>query len=207
MERPWVIVGIVLTIVIILLFCVCVAVAGIAGVALYTSQQSEGSGTLFGPPTETPVVIRPTPEISTGGLGLDNVVQVSDETLVTLENTPLPINDMRDLASRLGGRGDIPLTVLPPAANLPTGIQDTFWVTDVDTNKNFQVTATSATSRIMVIFGSRMDSHMMKTICAIWLKRLKLRFTRLTRIFLAVNGRQVLMETRIYISSMLRDWA
>lgn len=142
MERPWVIVGIVLTIAVILLLCVCIAVAGIAGIALYASQQSEGSNTLFGPPTETPVVIRPTPEISTGGLGLDNVVQVSDETLATLENTPLPINDMRDLASRLGGRGDIPLTVSPPAANLTMGIQDTFWVTDVDTNKNFQITAT-----------------------------------------------------------------
>jgi hypothetical protein len=97
---------------------------------------------LFGAPTETPFVVRPTPEIITGGSGLGDFAQVSDETLVTLENMPVPINDLRDLAFRLGGVEDIPLTVSPPVAELTVGSQDNFWATDVDTNENFQVLAT-----------------------------------------------------------------
>lgn len=57
-------------------------------------------------------------------------------------NAIVPNNDPRDLAQRLEGKGNIPLTVPAPPAPLKVGAQKAFWVSNVDTNKNFQVNAT-----------------------------------------------------------------
>ncbi|MFN2197115.1 MAG: hypothetical protein ACK2UW_13435 [Anaerolineales bacterium] len=67
---------------------------------------------------------------------------VPTDTLSTLENTIVPINDLRDLARRLEGKENIPLTLEPPAAPLQVGDQQSFWVSNVDTNRNFQIDAT-----------------------------------------------------------------
>ena len=142
MERPWVTVALIVSLVVILIGCVCLAVAGVFGVAIYNGLQTNGiDGLLSGSLSATPVVIRPTPGASSGGSGLERVVQVSDETLRTLENSVVPANDLRDLAYRLEGKTNIPLTVPSSAGDLTLGTQETFWVTDVDTNESFQVTA------------------------------------------------------------------
>jgi len=142
MERPWAIVALIVSLVVIIIGCVCLAVAGVFGAAVYAGLQTNGiNGLSFGSPTETPVVVRPTPGAASDGSGLDQVVQVSDETLRTLENSVVPVNDLRDLAYRLEGKTNIPLTISPPASDLTLGTQETFWVTDVDTNENFQITA------------------------------------------------------------------
>ncbi len=61
------------------------------------------------------------------------------ETLETLKNATVPVNDPRDLAERLLGIQDIPLTF---ETNFPRlGDQRMFWVSNVDTNENFQITA------------------------------------------------------------------
>lgn len=63
-------------------------------------------------------------------------------SLEILEQELVPINDPIDLAQRLGGKGDIPETLIDPNAPYTVGDQQMFWVTNVDTNENFQVTTT-----------------------------------------------------------------
>lgn len=63
------------------------------------------------------------------------------ETLLTLQHEVVPINNAIDLAERLGGKVEIP--EMFPDANAPYAVGDTqdFWVTNVDTNENFKITA------------------------------------------------------------------
>ncbi|MCC6148051.1 MAG: hypothetical protein IT308_10845, partial [Anaerolineaceae bacterium] len=63
------------------------------------------------------------------------------ETLETLKNSLVPINDLRDLALRLENKRDIPETMPKPPRVYAIGDQEQFWVTNTDTNQNFQVTA------------------------------------------------------------------
>jgi hypothetical protein len=67
---------------------------------------------------------------------------VTAETLETLESTLLPASDLRNLAERLQGKHNIPLTLDPPTTPFRVGDRQTFWVSDQDTNKSFQVEAT-----------------------------------------------------------------
>jgi hypothetical protein len=64
------------------------------------------------------------------------------ETLLTLEQEFVPINDAVELADRLTGKKDIPETLIDPNAPYQVGDQKSFWVTNVDTNNNFQISAT-----------------------------------------------------------------
>jgi hypothetical protein len=66
---------------------------------------------------------------------------VSADTLATLENTIVPINDPLDLSARLKGILNIPATVEPPAVPYQVGDRETFWVANVDTDENFQIQA------------------------------------------------------------------
>ncbi len=70
----------------------------------------------------------------------DPVSEGAFETLDTLETVIVPINDPLELAERLQGRTGIPETyeTTPPSG---VGAVQDFWVTNVDTNDNFQVTA------------------------------------------------------------------
>ncbi len=79
--------------------------------------------------------------VQTTEVPLPVVTPSETDSLQTLEDTIVPENDPRDLAMRLGGKTDIPLTVDLPK---PTGVGqvEKFWVSNVDTNKNFQVDAT-----------------------------------------------------------------
>ena len=119
----------------------------------------------FGETTPTPVVVRPapqadepaaetavTPELSprdsdqgeqTAPEGADSppIVYIPEDTLKTLENAIVPINDLLDLAERLGGVPDIPETLPPPEHFYEVGDRQDFWVTNVDTNENAQIEA------------------------------------------------------------------
>jgi len=82
-------------------------------------------------PLATPVVIRP------------EAAQVNvDDTLETLENTEIPVNNLLDLAQRLEGKENIPVVLEPPGVPLAVGAVDTFWVTDTDSNDSFEIEAT-----------------------------------------------------------------
>ena len=75
----------------------------------------------------------------------------SIETYDTLKNSAVPNNDLRDLAERLNGIKDIPLT-FPDLTRYKVGDQKSFWVTNVDNNHNFQVEATLAYTTDHVYF-------------------------------------------------------
>ena len=63
------------------------------------------------------------------------------ETLNTLEKAEVPINDLRNLAERLRGIKNIPETVSGAPKNYKVGDTESFWVSEDDTHKNFQVKA------------------------------------------------------------------
>ncbi|RME87141.1 MAG: hypothetical protein D6770_10185 [Anaerolineae bacterium] len=123
---------------IVILCCLCLMV-GVAASAygIYTLQQQMQtydtdpfSFLATATPTPTVIVTRPPVE------------DVPTDTLTTLRQTIVPENNLPDLACRLQGKCDIPPTVEPPSSPPQLGEEQTFWVTNVDTNENFQVTAT-----------------------------------------------------------------
>ena len=72
------------------------------------------------------------------GFSLD----IARTTLNDLEQAIIPPNDMRELAWRLKGIRNIPLTVEPPDEPFSVGDQKIFWAINVDNNRPFQVDAT-----------------------------------------------------------------
>ncbi len=63
------------------------------------------------------------------------------ETLETLRQAIIPIRDPIDLAAQLQGKHNIPLTLETAPVQYQVGDAKQFWVTNVDTNRNFEVTA------------------------------------------------------------------
>ncbi len=130
---------IILSIAIIGICCLCFVVVAGAGsfIALLrtadvqTNFESDFTP-LFSDPTPTPMVVRPGEETT--------LPEVSSGTLEILENTLIPENDPRALAIRLEGKGEIPLTL--PAPPRQAGDQKMFWVSNTDTDENFQISAT-----------------------------------------------------------------
>ena len=93
------------------------------------------------PETPSPVFTEPHGVLPTD----EYSVQTSDPegaalTLKILEDAVLPENDLRELAMRLEGKADIPEIVPGDPVLYQTGDVESFWVTNVDTNDNFQVT-------------------------------------------------------------------
>jgi immune inhibitor A len=161
----------ILGVVIVLGIC-CVCVAGFAGLFMITSNRVVGSSLTTAtqtpvvirpaPPTSTPLAgaaptalpALETPAIPTqGSAGSSNPAPqptavlsspgpVYTETLQTLENSVVPVNDLLDLAERLQGKKNLPTTITDPNAPYQVGAQKSFWITDVDTNENSQVQAT-----------------------------------------------------------------
>jgi immune inhibitor A len=62
------------------------------------------------------------------------------ETLNALEESLVPNADLRLLAKKLQGKGDIPETVDTPVVDYEVGDEVEFWSTNVDTNENFRIT-------------------------------------------------------------------
>jgi immune inhibitor A len=128
-------------------------------------------------PAQTPVVVRPVPSpTADAGPAPSPVVPgpqeaelVSGETLETLGNTDIPVNDLRELSMRLNGIDDIPLTLEPPAVPPKVGDQKAFWVTNTDTNQKFQVTATLRYETPHLYFwienGVRYDPRDLEELC------------------------------------------
>ena len=140
MKQGW---AVVVTVLMVIGACGCAMIAGMYALGLYLDNVQEDFN-LFASntsPTSTPVVIRPTIETSSSQAGADQKVIPGNESLNTLRNSEVPINDLRDLAYRLQGIKDIPLTVGPPLNSFELGNQQEFWVSNVDANEFFQVSA------------------------------------------------------------------
>ena len=74
-----------------------------------------------------------------GGCTQTSSDQGSSETLDTLRNTIVPINDWLDAPCRLNGKCDIPQTL--PSGPYQLGDRQAFWATNMSTNENFQLDA------------------------------------------------------------------
>ncbi len=127
--------GIILLIVI-ALCCCCLVLTVLGGYYYYKTVSQNGPEPIMTPfdftfnnATPTPVQITRVP-----------VGQVSSETLQTLQSNEVPVADLRDLACRLEGKCDIPQTL--PSGPYKVGDKSQFWVTNTDTDANFQVSAT-----------------------------------------------------------------
>jgi immune inhibitor A len=147
MNRSTTVILIVVGLMVFLMAC-CICLSLIGGIFIFRiSNSTRTDNPEINIPT--PEVIRPTnlppatqgpqatfpPELPSGYIPIT-------ETLAILENTIVPINSLPDLARRLEGKQDIPNTIEPPASPLLIGEQQTFWVSNVDSNDNFQVDAT-----------------------------------------------------------------
>jgi len=133
-------------ILILLVCCICIITVGFGAGFFYmfSSSAETNIGPLWNPsPTYTPEVIRPTPQSSdTKESGKTVIFVVPTDTLDALRNTYIPNNNFSDLAERLQGKHNIPETVEPPPAALVEGAQQEFWVTNVDSNESFRISAT-----------------------------------------------------------------
>jgi hypothetical protein len=73
-------------------------------------------------------------------------------SLKVLEEAIVPNSDLRQLAQKLKDVGEVPETVDTPVIDYEVGDEVDFWVTNVDTNKNFRVTTVLAAEREHVYF-------------------------------------------------------
>ena len=120
----------------IVVLCCCVLIVGAGGVAVYeygkqvaTSMPEIPGFELDSPTPVAPAEVTRTPSD-----------QISTETLDTLRNSIVPINDYRNLACQLQGKCNIPETY--PSGPFQVGDTQTFWATNTDNDENFQVDAT-----------------------------------------------------------------
>lgn len=122
--------------IVLLLCCICISVLGIVGVISAPSLEKlfrqVGLQNPIARATSVPPVVltRTAPE------------DVSNATLKLLEQTDVPIGDVRALACHLKGKCNIPETVASSPTPHAVGDTQKFWVGNQDTNENFQVDAT-----------------------------------------------------------------
>lgn len=149
---------VILAVTLIVVMCCCMlllCLASAVGLGAWGIQSMSTNNDLDlpygGEATETPLVVRPT-KTSTpstagewqegeepGGPGTPE--PPGSDTLKTLQQAIVPTADLRDLAGRLEGKEDIPVTLDPPPPTPQKGEQKSFWVTNVDEDENFQIKA------------------------------------------------------------------
>ena len=131
---------ILIALVVLIICCLCVAVISVTSFFIVRNSQ----GIINQIPTEMfnyiPTdVYQPTPTVV---VTRPPLAAVSDETLLQLENTIVPNNDLNDIYCRLESKCNIPKTLAAPTSPLQVGDKEIFWVNDTDTNENIQVNVT-----------------------------------------------------------------
>ncbi len=117
---------------VLLLACMCVTCVALIGTgAFFTLRTVEDLGGEVFIPTGGQEA-QPTAEVVRGG------EPASTETLEVLANTYVPENNPTELAARLQGIHNVPLT--DPAPDYDIGDQEQFWVTDTGNDFSFEVT-------------------------------------------------------------------
>lgn len=126
--------------VLVALFCVCcLTLTGIGFVSAYKF------GRQVQPILENYVTRTPEPPIEVDRPPLEAESPAGESVLNTLEvlkTTFVPENDVYDLSCRLRGMCNLPRTLPSPSVDRQIGEKQSFWVTNLDTNKNFQIKAT-----------------------------------------------------------------
>jgi len=123
-------------IVAILLCCACVVIIA-AGFIVYQAAQEIPLDDV--PPQDFPTDDSSTP-IPVPTLDKTSPGSISSDTLDTLNNTLVPENDPYELACRLKGICDVPLTV--PGKTYQIGDKENFWISNSDTAEHNEITAT-----------------------------------------------------------------
>lgn len=141
MKHGWVI-G--LSVAFVIVACGCILISGIYGLGYFIENFGGTEAGLVSSalPTSTPVLLRPNPASASDPSGENKALFHHGKTLENLKGVEIPLSDLRDLAKRLEGKQDIPLTVPPPGSIIEVGSQEDFWVSNVDTNENFQISTT-----------------------------------------------------------------
>jgi len=126
-----------------LLCCCCMALMAAASYGFFTINSS--SMTTMLPPFIEETVLPDNPfDFSTPEppVALTRVPpgDVPTDTLQTLEDVIVPVNDLRDLACRLRSKCDVPEVV--PSGPFEVGAKQKLWVTNTDTAQNFQIDVT-----------------------------------------------------------------
>ena len=146
-----IIIGIVLAFI---TLCCCMALAGII---IYSQQVDAPTGEQplldfefpdFSSPTiQVPEIEFPTPNPESNpsqetSQSAGHTSQDAWINLQTLQQTVIPVSDLRELAKRLGQKGEIPLSVPVSDGPIEVGKVEKFWVSNMDTDKNFEIEAT-----------------------------------------------------------------
>ena len=131
-SNSWVWIVVVFLVVFLCCCCCAVAVFGVSGVSYFLIDNFEE--------TLLPEIM---PELNLGPVEINRqpVSEGALETAETLQEALVPSNDLRDLAERLTGKTNIPLTMEGLPAAYEVGDVETFWATNVDSNENFQIDA------------------------------------------------------------------
>ncbi len=135
-------------IIVVVIFCCCVTL-GAGGYALYksTSQSSFNSwrpnNALSTPQIPSEVTIpEPALPLENQPVPSEQELTQAEDVLRDLEDTIVPISNLIDLAGRLLGKDNVPITLPAPIKPLEIGEQQDFWVTNTDNNNTFQIPAT-----------------------------------------------------------------
>ena len=140
MKKPVIIIIVVL----ILAAICCCAVLIFSGTAWAifnqaTSQTNDSTSTA-GSNTPQQSIEQPGLSFQPDALSTDQIDQAED-MLQVLRETNIPISNYYDLASRLTGKKNVPLTVPAPLIQPKVGDKQSFWVTDTDSHETFQISA------------------------------------------------------------------
>ena len=137
MKRGWII-GILITSGIVICGCAVFSGMYVAGTLLAYAEDLESiSANKASEPTPTPIVNRLPQNDELEVAGLD-----ATETLKSLREMEVPPSDLRLLAQRLEGKQDIPISMDAGENSYDIGSQQVFWVSNVDTNENRQISTT-----------------------------------------------------------------
>ena len=115
--------------------CLCLVITGVIVIPLANHPISAEINSATETPLVTPVVIRP--ETMQTATSPDPV----STTLEVLNQVSIPMNDLTKLSQRLAGKEITQVTQEPPTSPLLPGERRSFWVSNTDTNANFQVQA------------------------------------------------------------------
>lgn len=139
--------SIVVIVLLVITCCMLVVCVGFAGASVWGANRleeevsnalgDENPSDLFGFPDPNA-----TPEPVPTAVILPEVPDSAYETLRTLQDAETPKNDLRELAMRLGGKGEIPEFLETEPIVYKLGDQEKFWISDTDTNETFETTAT-----------------------------------------------------------------
>ena len=149
-SKIWILIILIL---IVLCCCISLCVMSIGGLAIWASNEDISEFTpidpAFIPEVEQETIPGITPTVEVVREAVDSEVY---ETLETLQNMTVPVNDPRGLAQRLEGKQDIPEIYTEIPEVYETGDQKEFWVSNTDTNASFSVNTTLADKTDHVYF-------------------------------------------------------